>query len=39
MEAGWTHPVEREKKNVLVKIYKNNTVNILKTSELYTLNK
>lgn len=27
MEAGWTHPVEREKKNVLVKIYKNNTEN------------
>lgn len=39
MEVGWTHTVERAKKNTLVKIYKNNTVNILKTSELYTLNK
>ena len=39
MEAGWTHTVEREKKNVLVKFYKKNTVNILKTSKLYTLNK
>ena len=33
MEAGWTHTVEREKKNVLVKFYKKNTVNILKTSK------
>ena len=39
MEAGWTHTVEREKKNVLVKFYKKNTVNILKNSKLYTLNK
>ena len=39
MEVGWTHTGERAKKNTQVKIYKNNTVNILKTSELYTLNK
>lgn len=29
----------KSKENTLVKIYKNNTVNILKNSELYTLNK
>ena len=46
MEVGWTHTGERAKKNTQVKIYKNNTVkkknntvSILKTSELYTLNK